>query len=326
MDSGGSSIRVIDGGSRYGLHPTWEDLQHISTFLLFEPDTEEAERLSRTYRERPNITVVQAALGSTNGAVTLHRAEHHGLTSGFLPNYALLEQHNHKVKEFAAETSFESQAVTIDSLNWSPDFLKLDIEGNELAALLGAEDALTASLLGIRAEVQFHEIWLGAPFFGDIDLHLRQRGFRLLNIDYEGKGVAQTQFADPNRYGTLMYSDAVWLASSQLLAKRAEIVGAHDGALSMTKMALFCMNNFAGDVGMSFAEEVRSIIGAPIPVREDPLFSQLEFEVAQHLKGASYVPSVSQAAIDETYGHLFGSDFPSAHRFYQRPKNLLRPS
>lgn len=313
-------LSVIDGGSRYGLHPTWEHLAGVSDFVLVEPDQLEAERLAEMYKAWTNVSVVQSALGSTMRSATFNRAEHHGLTSEFQPNFSLLAEHRHMVDEFAPLAPFSANVVTIDSLERTPDFLKLDIEGNELDALHGAEIALSDSLLGIRSEVQFNEVWNNAPFFSDIDSYLRSKGFQLLNIDYDGKGVAKSRFAETNRFGTLLTSDAVWIASPELLKRRTKSKSDSAVVSALAKLSLFCFNNLSGDVGIDYAEQMQRIYHGPIATAGNKLFERLEEEVARHLKTVSYVPSISQDEINAIYFQLFGNEFPRAHRYYQRPK------
>jgi FkbM family methyltransferase len=73
------------------------------------------------------------------------------------------------------------QTTTVDGLqakNVLPplDIIKLNIEGSELDALRGAQNALRRCL-GVQVEVSFKPAWEGAPYFSDIDSFLREQGF-----------------------------------------------------------------------------------------------------------------------------------------------------
>ena len=61
------------------------------------------------------------------------------------------------------------------------DFIKLNVQGAELEILKGAQDAL-GTVLGIEAEVSFVELYLGRPFFSDIDAFLRRSGFHFFDL------------------------------------------------------------------------------------------------------------------------------------------------
>jgi hypothetical protein len=56
------------------------------------------------------------------------------------------------------------------------DFLKMDIQGAELMALENAQARLLDTLV-IQSEVEFLQMYVGQPLFGDIDAFLRSRGF-----------------------------------------------------------------------------------------------------------------------------------------------------
>merc|ERR1711924_266039 len=56
------------------------------------------------------------------------------------------------------------------------DFLKLDVQGYELAVLEGAEKTLQKALV-IHTEVEFVEMYQKQPLFADVDQFLRRAGF-----------------------------------------------------------------------------------------------------------------------------------------------------
>ncbi len=61
------------------------------------------------------------------------------------------------------------------------DFLKLDIQGAELAALKGASATLARTAV-IQVEVEFAPIYQGQPLFAEVELLLRQAGFTLIDL------------------------------------------------------------------------------------------------------------------------------------------------
>lgn len=58
------------------------------------------------------------------------------------------------------------------------DFLKIDVQGAELMVLNGAAEKLSQAVV-VQTEVQFVSLYKDAPLFADIDLTMRQLGFRL---------------------------------------------------------------------------------------------------------------------------------------------------
>lgn len=61
------------------------------------------------------------------------------------------------------------------------DFLKLDIQGFEHAALANARSALTRTL-AIHCEVEFLPLYQDQPLFSEIDLLMRENGFRFIDF------------------------------------------------------------------------------------------------------------------------------------------------
>lgn len=56
------------------------------------------------------------------------------------------------------------------------DFLKIDIQGGELAVLRAGRTAL-AGTVAVQTEVGFHRLYRDQPTFADLDLELRRQGF-----------------------------------------------------------------------------------------------------------------------------------------------------
>lgn len=121
---------AVDGGAHAG---TWTRLmaQRFTHVLAFEPspDTREALTANMQAFECANVEIQAVALGSSPGSVTMcldHRGESMQNTGA----------------RFARDGG-SIPRITLDSLNLPTlGFLKLDIEGAEVDALLGARQTL----------------------------------------------------------------------------------------------------------------------------------------------------------------------------------------
>lgn len=56
------------------------------------------------------------------------------------------------------------------------DYLKIDVQGFELAVLQGASEALKETLV-VHSEVEFVEMYEHQPLFAEVDQYMRKQGF-----------------------------------------------------------------------------------------------------------------------------------------------------
>jgi FkbM family methyltransferase len=172
----------IDGGAYHG----GASRQLVQAFPAaeihaFEPQPDLAERLRSL--SIYGVTVHQQALSDRAGTVTFHVPTTKPFTASVL----------NPGDSFGESESYAVEAVTIDSLELPVDVLKLDLQGNELAALRGA----TNTLPGVRAilcEVNFIARYQGCSLFHEVAGFLADRGFRLhrlYEIHSDRKGAWQ---------------------------------------------------------------------------------------------------------------------------------------
>ncbi len=107
------------------------------------------------------------------------------------------------------------------------DFLKLDIQGAELAALQGAASVLARTAM-IQCEVEFAPIYQGQPLFSEVELFLRRAGFMLIDLVTEAR---RAPVVASGRAGAeqLLWADGVFV-------RRAELVS-DDGLLAQAILA-----------------------------------------------------------------------------------------
>lgn len=99
------------------------------------------------------------------------------------------------------------------------DFLKLDIQGCELAALEGARATLARTAL-IQCEVEFAPIYAGQSLFSEVELFLRGQGFRFLDF-HAPAWRAPVVPSGRVRNEQLLWADALFVAESDRAAPRA---------------------------------------------------------------------------------------------------------
>lgn len=158
---------AIDGGAHVG---SWSRVlsARFDSVLAFEPAPDTFEALSENVRGFGNVVTYQAALGAGTGSVSL-----------------ALDAKNEARANTGARYVQPGGAipmVTIDSLNLKTlGFLKLDVEGSELPALMGAR----ATLLHCQPIVLFEEKGFGLRYGvsrGQIGTFLTDLGYRQLAV------------------------------------------------------------------------------------------------------------------------------------------------
>lgn len=211
-------IEVVDIGAS-GLptseKPPYEPLLTLGLARLtgFEPNAEELAKLpvSDTRRYLPH------AVGD-GGPATLHLTRHPGFVSTLAPDPSVTGH----VHSFLALTEVAAQqpvqTVRLDDLVELPriDWLKIDIQGGELAAFRGGRQKLREALC-IQTEVAFVPIYRDQPLFSDQDAFLRSLGQRFFGFAsthrFPFTGTPNDLYFEAKRrdIGQLIDADAVYL-------------------------------------------------------------------------------------------------------------------
>jgi FkbM family methyltransferase len=108
---------------------------------------------------------------------TLNICAYPGWTSLFAPSAAALEcfnffQANARIIGEAPVATHRLDDLGLDGV----DFLKMDIQGSELAVLTHARQTLM-NVVAVQTEVQFVNLYDGQPSFWEVDRELRTQGF-----------------------------------------------------------------------------------------------------------------------------------------------------
>jgi FkbM family methyltransferase len=199
-------MQVIDVGANIGLYSLLlaRLVEPTGSVLAFEPEP----NLFAILRENcvsnnaTNLVLFQCALGRMNGLASFHRS---AFNSG----------DNRLGRASAAHDAVEVRVERFDDFqpDSKPDFVKIDVQGHELAALSGMERALSPNP-GVRVLFEFSPAALRkAGTAPDLLLEFfRERGFEL----YETAGARLKKLRNPQR----LISDLRGSRYTNLLAAR----------------------------------------------------------------------------------------------------------
>lgn len=260
-----STIEVCDVGARYGIHPSWKNLEDFEiSFHLIEADPDEAVRLERKFirdRGHNSFHVHNVFLGSAGSEGVLYHLSNRAMSGSFLRKKSRLFSGERAPQVEVSEVRKLVSHSLDELLGCVPvDFLKVDTEGSELEVLSGAKSMLEKSIIGVRTEVAFNKVFYGAPLFREVDEFLRSLGFDILNFDFTGKGDLQHPFVNPERrFGVLNLTDAIWLhrdfTSVPFLAP-TDVTS----LVRMLKAVVFMFANHCPDLALAVLSESRQII------------------------------------------------------------------
>jgi FkbM family methyltransferase len=147
----------------------------------FEPHPVAYASLKRAMRSRPNVTAVNAALGSSCGTATLFDyadaggSEHASLVPGIIEDIHGGTSVKTEVTSVTLDAFIERIGVAFI------DLLKIDVEGAEAIVLRGAQASIASGKIGV-VQMEFNEMnAVSRTFVGDLSTLLpRHRLFRIL--------------------------------------------------------------------------------------------------------------------------------------------------
>ncbi len=205
-------VCLLDIGARDGVGWPWCTAPNNALdIILVEPDPIEAKVLEDQNQGR----VLSYALWSKETELTLNINNSPGTSSVLKPNMPFLSQFE-DAQRFEAREEIIIQTQTIDFLAQnkeidSIDFVKIDVQGGELAVLQGGEDFFKKNLVGLEVEVEFSPMYQDQPLFSDVDIFARGKlGLELWDIRKTYWKYNQDKYRAPLK-GRLIFGDALYL-------------------------------------------------------------------------------------------------------------------
>jgi FkbM family methyltransferase len=163
----------------------------------FEPGADELAKLKAS--AKPGHHYLPYFIGD-GSARTFYECNYNMTSSLFEPDTDLLSRF-----QALAELTVVRKTHDVETEVEGTDFLKADVQGAELMVFEGAARILENALV-VHTEVQFVPLYKGVPLFGEIDIHLRSKGFQLHRLTQAGR-----------TFKPLIFKNDVTAALSQVL-------------------------------------------------------------------------------------------------------------
>ena len=177
----------------------------------FEPGAEELNKLMATAKPGHHYLPYFIGDGSSR---TFHECNYNMTSSLFEPNMELLSQFQALAELTVVQKTHVVETKRLDDIPEveGTDFLKTDVQGAELMVFEGAAKLLETALV-VHTEVLFVPLYKGVPQFGEIDIHLRSKGFQLHRLTQAGRTFKPLIFRNDvtAALSQILWGDAVYV-------------------------------------------------------------------------------------------------------------------
>jgi FkbM family methyltransferase len=247
LKDAGVRLKCIDIGSAGGFHPRMEAIREYADMIGVDADPQECARLNAAAGKNCG-RYINAAVGRENEKVELILRKKRQTSSCYKTDMERV-RHFHDADRFTQEGALSFTTRSLDSVCRSEkidgiDYLKIDVEGSELAVL----DGYSGSFLLAEIEVNFHPLRKDIPLFDEIMNHMRKRGYLLIDLRrIFWNPLRQKDLGNYPAKGLLMHGDALFALDP---FKEANHVFLNTAAARARYLSLLCVYGYLAEALM----------------------------------------------------------------------------
>ena len=174
-------ITLIDVGAAGDLIPRWKKISRYVNYHGFEPDKRSREKLLEKNNTCKSYKIHDKIISNKIGKQKFYLCQGELNSSTFRPNEKINSLYPFS-ERFKVKDELFLESTTIDNLKFeNADFIKLDIQGGELDALIGSKKTLNKTL-GLEIEVEFQHIYKNQPLFNKVFEFLASKDFAFIDF------------------------------------------------------------------------------------------------------------------------------------------------
>lgn len=250
-------INLIDIGSSGSLDAKWAPIKELINLVGFDPNKEECERQNKLPSQYRSSTFLPYAVHGKDGVETLYKTRSIYCYSLLRPNKEWLDRFAFReLFDVQGEESIPVRAIhKIEELNgFSPDVIKIDVQGLELPILSDAGHLLESAFY-VETETGFTENYVGETTFSQLDGFMQANGFLMFDINVNHRISRNNRFKEsPTGMEQILWAEAVWLKDYIGLDRQGRFDALKFSEQKVKKVLALCALQQCYDYGLELAE------------------------------------------------------------------------
>lgn len=250
-------VNLIDIGSSGSLDAKWASIKGLINLVGFDPNQEECERQNKLPSPYKHSKFLPYAVHGKDGVETLYKTRSIYCYSLLKPNKEWLDRFAfHELFDVQGEEPIPVRAIhKIEELNgFSPDVIKIDVQGLELPILSDAGQLLESAFY-VETETGFTENYVGETTFSQLDGFMQANGFLMFDINVNHRISRNNKFKEsPTGMEQILWAEAVWLKDYIGLEKQGRFDTQSFSKQKVKKVLLLCALQQCYDYGLELAE------------------------------------------------------------------------